>query len=138
MTTEQIAGLDRVVYNGELLAIIIRRDCDLRGIHFLTSSDSVQQLGFIQRNLGDLITPHVHVQLERTVVGTPETLFIRRGKLIMSLYSSAKEFAAQIIIEAGDVVLLAGGGHGFEVIEECEIIEVKQGPYLGDGDKVRF
>ena len=42
------------------------------------------------------------------------------------------------ILEAGDVILLATGGHGFEVLEEIEMIEVKQGPYTGDQDKTHF
>ena len=42
------------------------------------------------------------------------------------------------LLEAGDIILLAAGGHGFEVIEEVEMVEIKQGPYLGDRDKVRF
>jgi hypothetical protein len=42
------------------------------------------------------------------------------------------------ILSAGDVILLAFGGHGFEMLEPTEIIEVKQGPYAGDQDKTRF
>lgn len=30
------------------------------------------------------------------------------------------------------------GGHGFEVIEDVETVEVKQGPFSGDNDKTRF
>jgi hypothetical protein len=42
------------------------------------------------------------------------------------------------VLESGDVILLSNGGHGFEVLEEVEMIEVKQGPYCGDEDKTRF
>ena len=34
--------------------------------------------------------------------------------------------------------MLVSGGHGFKVLEEVEMIEVKQGPYYGEQDKVRF
>ena len=42
------------------------------------------------------------------------------------------------VLEGGDTILLAGGGHGFEVLEDLAMIEVKQGPYAGDDgqDKV--
>ena len=47
-------------------------------------------------------------------------------------------FLESRILNQGDVVLLAYGGHGFEMLEDSEMIEVKQGPYAGDMDKVRF
>ncbi len=34
--------------------------------------------------------------------------------------------------------MLSAGGHGFEMLEDAEIIEVQQGPYCGDKDKTRF
>ncbi len=42
------------------------------------------------------------------------------------------------LLYQGDVILLAYGGHGFEILEDAEMIEVKQGPYAGDMDKTRF
>jgi hypothetical protein len=42
------------------------------------------------------------------------------------------------ILSSGDVLLLAFGGHGFQMLEDCEVIEVKQGPYSGELDKTRF
>ena len=42
------------------------------------------------------------------------------------------------ILRTGDVILLASGGHGFEVLEELEMYEIKQGPYIGEDDKTRF
>ena len=49
-----------------------------------------------------------------------------------------REYLESRILVAGDVVLLARGGHGFEMLEDSELIEVKQGPYAGDKDKTRF
>ncbi len=42
------------------------------------------------------------------------------------------------ILCSGDIILLSKGGHGFEVLEDIEMIEVKQGPYSGDKDKTKF
>ena len=36
------------------------------------------------------------------------------------------------------MILLSFGGHGFEMLEDSEIIEVKQGPFAGNIDKSRF
>jgi hypothetical protein len=65
-------------------------------------------------------------------------LLIKRGRLRVDFYDDDQHYLESRILEAGDVILLATGGHGFEVLEEVEMIEVKQGPYAGDQDKTRF
>ncbi len=56
----------------------------------------------------------------------------------MDFYTDEQVYLESTVLDAGDVILLAYGGHGFEMLEPTEIIEVKQGPYAGDGDKSRF
>jgi hypothetical protein len=73
--------------------------------------------------------------MRREVYQTQEALFLRRGKLRVDLYTAAGVYLESRV---GDVILLIQGGHGFEVLEEVEMIEVKQGPYIGDQDKLRF
>jgi mannose-6-phosphate isomerase-like protein (cupin superfamily) len=85
-----------------------------------------------------VIVPHVHNPIQRDVQYTKEVLFIKSGKIRVDFYDEDKSYLESTILEAGDVILLAYGGHGFEMIEESEIIEVKQGPYVGELDKVRF
>ena len=34
--------------------------------------------------------------------------------------------------------MLVHGGHGFKVIKDVEMLEIKQGPYLANYDKVKF
>ena len=36
------------------------------------------------------------------------------------------------------MILLASAGHGFQVLEDLEMFEVKQGPYSETVDKARF
>lgn len=69
---------------------------------------------------------------------TQETLVLKRGKMRVDFFDDEQKYLSSRILEGGDVVLLICGGHGFEVLEEIEMIEVKQGPYAGDQDKVRF
>ena len=65
-------------------------------------------------------------------------LLIKKGSLRVDFYDGSRNYLESRILAAGDVILLAAGGHGFEVLEEVEMIEVKQGPYAGDNDKTRF
>ena len=130
--------LERVLYSGKLLGIIIRTQYKKNGIEFFTPNDFSQQLGYMSRPQGYVIPPHVHNPVAREVHFTKEVIFIKSGKLRVDFYDDDQNYLESHILYQGDVVLLAYGGHGFEMLEESEIIEVKQGPYAGDQDKTRF
>ena len=130
--TEQISD------NGRLLAVILRTDYRADGIEFFTPSDFSQQLGYMNRPQGYVIPPHVHNAVTRSVQYTKEVLFIKSGKVRVDFYDDDQKYLESRILVAGDVILLAYGGHGFEMLEASEMIEVKQGPYAGEADKTRF
>lgn len=130
--------IEEIHNDGELLAIIIRSNFNNPGISFVTPNELTQQLAFMQHPAGKRIKPHCHNPVRREVVYTHEVLFIRRGRLRVDLYTREQQYLHSRILAAGDVILLAGGGHGFEALEELEMIEVKQGPYVGEADKTRF
>ncbi|HWI41309.1 MAG TPA: hypothetical protein VNX25_07455 [Verrucomicrobiae bacterium] len=130
--------LETIVKDGQLLAIILSHCFDEPGVHFFTPNDLSQQLAYMRHPAGKEIPPHVHNPVTREVQYTQEVLFIRRGKLRVDFYDTDRNYLESRILEAGDTILLATGGHGFEVLEEVEMIEVKQGPYAGDQDKTRF
>lgn len=130
--------VESIKHNGKLLAIIIPGDFKKDGIHFFTSNDLSQQLAYMHHPSGKIIDPHVHNPVSREVRYTQEVLFIKKGKLRVDFYDDDKNYLESRILNEGDVILLATGGHGFEVLEEIEMIEVKQGPYRGDSDKTRF
>ncbi|HMS64415.1 MAG TPA: hypothetical protein PKD83_04075 [Ignavibacteria bacterium] len=130
--------VENITHKGKLLAIIIPAEFDEKGIHFFTSNDLSQQLAYMHHPTGKIIEPHVHNPVRREVQYTQEVLFIKKGKLRVDFYDEDKEYLESRILKSGDVILLSTGGHGFEVLEEIEMIEVKQGPYAGDGDKTRF
>lgn len=130
--------VESIKHNGKLLAIIIPGDFKKDGIHFFTSNDLSQQLAYMHHPSGKIIDPHVHNPVSREVRYTQEVLFIKKGKLRVDFYDDDKNYLESRILNEGDVILLATGGHGFEVLEEVEMIEVKQGPYRGDSDKTRF
>ena len=125
--------------NGSIeLALIIRRSFHKEGIEFFTPSHYSQQIGYMNRPAGYVIAPHVHNPVKREVHYTNEVLFIKSGRVRVDFYSEEQVFLESVILETGDVILLAHGGHGFEMLERAEMIEVKQGPYAGDHDKTRF
>jgi mannose-6-phosphate isomerase-like protein (cupin superfamily) len=130
--------IQQIIHGNKILAIIIKRNFQKDGIEFFTPDDFSQQLAYMKRPKGYIIKPHVHNIVERKVQYTQEVLFIKKGKVRVDFYDDEKNYLKSIILEEGDVILLAHGGHGFEMIEETEMIEVKQGPYAGDMDKVRF
>lgn len=120
------------------LSIIIRSFHSEQGITFFTNDNDSQQLGYMNRPEGYVIPPHRHNIVPRAVHYTQEVLFIKRGKVRVDFYTTEQEYVTSRVLNPGDVILLADGGHGFKMLEPSEIIEVKQGPYCGEQDKVRF
>lgn len=120
------------------LAIIIRRKFQYDGIKFFTPNSYSQQLAFMKHSAGHEILPHVHNKVCRKVLFTQEVLVIRKGKLRVDFYSEERGYLESRILKEGDVIMLASGGHGFEVLEDLEMYEIKQGPYSGEADKTRF
>lgn len=129
---------ERILHGNQLLAVIIKSNYHRDGLEFFTPGDFSQQLGYMNRDAGYVIPPHVHNRVSREVVLTQEVLFIKSGKLRVDFYDDERHYLESRVLETGDVILLAAGGHGFEMLERTEIIEVKQGPYCGEQDKVRF
>ena len=128
----------QVTHNNLFLALILKSNFEKDGIEFFTPNEFSQQLGYMKRPKGYEIKPHIHNKISRQVSLTQEVLFIKKGRLKVNFYDSDFRFIKFATLEKGDVILLANGGHGFEILEEAEIIEVKQGPFVGDADKTRF
>lgn len=130
--------IERIISGGQEIAIIIRNSYDDEGIKFVTDSSYSQQLAYMHHQKGHEIIPHFHNRVERTVHYTQEVLVIKEGKLRVDFYHDNQEFYMSKVLEAGDIILLCAGGHGFEVLEEVKMVEIKQGPYIGEQDKTRF
>ena len=130
--------IQKIVYQETTIAIIIRSNFRSSGIQFFTPDEFSQQLAYMKHPSGYHIPPHVHNKVIRDVQSTQEVLFVKSGKLRVDFYTEDQTYLESSTLNTGDVILLASGGHGFEILEEAEIIEVKQGPYSGDHDKTRF
>lgn len=130
--------VETVKHKEQLLAIIVSHRFAEPGIHFFTPNELSQQLAYMQHPKGKVIQAHVHNEVSREVQYTQEVLVIKQGKLRVDFFDNDQNYLESRILEAGDVVLLATGGHGFEVLEDLQMFEIKQGPYMGDTDKTRF
>ncbi|MCR4745688.1 MAG: hypothetical protein K5894_10735 [Lachnospiraceae bacterium] len=122
----------------KVLAIIVRQNYKCDGVEFMTPNEYSQQVAYMHHPKGKTIDAHIHNLVHRNVVMTQEVLFIKKGKMRVDFYDDYKDYLESRVLDAGDVILLVSGGHGFKTLEELEMIEVKQGPYSGDMDKVRF
>ena len=124
--------------DNNILAIIIRSSYIKDGIEFFSSENDSQQLGYMKRDAGYVILPHCHNIIQREVNLTQEVLFIKEGILRVDFYNNDKTYLKSTLLNPLDVILLASGGHGFKFMTNGEVIEVKQGPYNGLLDKIKF
>lgn len=130
--------VEEVRKKNKLLAMIIRNDYDCNGVDFITPNEYSQQVAYMHHPTGKVIDAHVHNLVHRNVLLTQEVLFIKKGRLRVDFYDDYEDYLESCVLGEGDVILLVSGGHGFVVLEEVEMIEVKQGPYSGEMDKTRF
>ena len=130
--------LEYIYHQNILLATILRTKYKKEGIQFFTPPEFSQQLGYMNRPKGYKIKPHIHHKIERTINYTQEVLFIKNGLVRVDFYNEDKTYLKSKLLTNGDVILLSSGGHGFQMLEDSEIIEVKQGPFAGSIDKSRF
>jgi mannose-6-phosphate isomerase-like protein (cupin superfamily) len=139
MTARLVQPLvEEIIHDNRPLALIVSSQFHEPGIHFFTPTNFSQQLAYMNHPAGKIIEPHIHNLVRREVLYTQEVLFIKKGKLRVDFYNNQQEYLESRILEAGDIILLIECGHGFEVLEDLEMIEVKQGPFVGEKDKTRF
>src|SRR3989338_8008797 len=108
--------IEKIIHNNIVIAIIIRKDYKQEGIQFLSPQEYSLQLGYMTRPKGYQISPHIHNSVQRNTVGTQEVLFIKNGKVRIDFYSFEQLLLESRQLSAGDIILLAGAGHGIEVI----------------------
>ena len=123
---------------GELLGLVVRSSHTAEKIDFLTPDTFGQQVAYMSRPKGEIIQAHIHEPISRTLIGTQEVLYIRSGRIRVDFYESDRTYVSSMVLEAGDLMLLNTGGHGFEVLEDIDMIEIKQGPFAEGRDKTRF
>jgi uncharacterized protein with PhoU and TrkA domain len=130
--------VEHITSGGKSLAYIIRGEIEPSKTTFLTPPELKQQVGFVVYPAGGEVRRHVHRALERHLVGTSEVIIVRRGRCEIDIYNDDRQLVASREIQAGDIMLMTGGGHGFKMHEDTVLLEVKQGPYTGIDEKELF
>jgi hypothetical protein len=124
--------------SGNQLGLIVRSQFSANGVNFLTPDTFGQQIAYMNRPSGEVIQAHIHEPISRQLIGTQEVLFVRSGRIRVDFYESDRTYVSSATLGAGDLMLLNTGGHGFEVLENTDMIEIKQGPFAEGRDKTRF
>jgi len=133
-----VEHVEHIAWNGKPLAYIIRAEMNPEKTTFLTPSEFNLQVGFVVYPAGGEIARHIHLPLERQIVGTSEVLIVKKGRCLIEIYNDDREKVATRELRGGDVMLMVGGGHGFRMTEDTVFLEIKQGPYVGLEEKERF
>ena len=131
--------IEKIFHKKKLFALIVRAKYRSRkGITFFTPNESTQQFGYMKHKKDYAIKPHLHKKRATKILYTSEVIFIFKGILRVDFYTKNKKYLFSKIIKKNDIIMLVHGGHGFKVLKDIEMIEIKQGPYNLIKDKVKF
>ena len=131
--------IEKIFHKKKLFALIVRRKFRKKnGINFFTSKESTQQFGYMKHKKNYLIMPHKHNKRLTKILITTEVIILFKGILRVDFYNNKKIYLFSKKIYAGDIIMLVNGGHGFKVLKDVEMLEVKQGPYSLSADKTKF
>lgn len=132
--------IETIRHDDSIVAIIMYQGHRLgeNQIEFITPNEFSLQLGYMNRPAGYQVMPHTHNPVRRETIGTQEVLFIKEGVVEIDQYSFERVYLESRKLSAGDLILLAGAGHGITVLEPATIVEVKNGPFVSGADKGRF
>lgn len=130
--------VEHITWHNQHIATIIRTGFLPPKTTFVTPDDYYQQAGFVVYPQGGAVQRHIHLPLQRHLVGTPETLLVRQGQVEADLYALDRSYLGTWVLNEGDLLLLVGGGHGFRFLEDTVLLEIKQGPYTGLKEKEQF
>ena len=131
--------IEKIFNKNKMYALIVRSKYRKKsGINFFTSKESTQQFGYMKHKKNYLIMPHKHNKRLTKILITTEVIILFKGILRVDFYTNKKIYIFSKKIYAGDIIMLVNGGHGFKVLKDVEMIEVKQGPYSLSADKIKF
>ena len=130
--------VEHITSDQQLLCILIRVEMLPEVTTFLTPPEFKQQVGYIVYPAEGEIARHTHRSIERQLVGTSEVLVVKKGRCLLDIYNDEHKLVATRELNVGDIMLMVGGGHGFRMLEDTVLLEIKQGPYTGVDEKERF
>ena len=133
----EIMSMESVEYNGTRYAEIIRADMKVEQTTFFSSPESSFQFGLLAHKAGFVEPAHYHKPVTRMIKDLQQMFVVQRGVVAVQLFSDEGNVLREIVMHAGDAIVLIHGAHAIRVIEDMQCISVKQGPFLGtEYDKV--
>ena len=131
--------IEKINHKKKLLALIVRgKYRNKKGITFFTPKESTQQFGYMKHKKKYIIKPHLHKKRITKILYTTEVILLLKGMLRVDFYNLRQKYLFSKIIKEKDIIMLVHGGHGFKVLKDVEMIEIKQGPYILSKDKIKF
>ena len=131
--------IEKIIHKKKMLALIVRaRYRRKKGITFFTQNESTQQFGYMKHKRDHIIKPHLHKKRLTKIYYTSEVILILKGILRVDFYNQFKKYLFSKILKSKDIIMLVSGGHGFKILKDVEMLEIKQGPYNLIKDKIKF
>ena len=131
--------IEKIKHNKKLFALIVRGSYrKKKGISFFTKNSDIQQFGYMNHKKNYLIKPHIHKKQVRKIFSTSEVILILKGVLRVDFYNNNKKYLFSKILKEKDIIMLVHGAHGFKTIKNVEMLEIKQGPFISQRDKIKF
>lgn len=135
MNPTTLPGVHTVSHDGAVLAYarVGAGRLEEDEIQFVTPTEAPFQVGMMRRPAGTEIRPHRHLQRTYDVRTASEFIYVEAGRVNVGIYTDDWETVETLELSAGEWILFTGGGHSLTVSADAQLIEVKQGPYPGDG-----
>ena len=131
--------IEKIIHKKKLLALIVRgKYRNKKGITFFTPSESIQQFGYMKHKKAYIIKPHLHKKRLTKIFYTTEVILLLKGMIRVDFYNQFKKYLFSKILKEKDIIMLVHGGHGFKILKDVEMLEIKQGPYSLINDKIKF
>ena len=131
--------LKEIIHKNKLYALIIKETYqNKKGVSFFTKNNANQQIGFMNHPKNYFIKPHNHQKRETKIFITSEVIILQKGKLRVDFYDTKKKYLFSIVVKKNQIIMLVHGGHGFKILEPVKMLEIKQGPYVNNKDKIKF
>lgn len=130
-------GIETIEHGGIRYAEIIWAGTTVEQTTFFSPADSSFQFGLLAHRAGFHEPPHYHRPFTREINDLQQMFVVQKGVVAVELYDDERRLIREVILRAGDAIVLIHGIHAVRVIEDMQCISVKQGPFLGtEYDKV--
>ena len=130
--------IEKIIHKKKLLALIVRgKYRNKKGITFFTPKESTQQFGYMKHKK-HMVKPHLHKKRLTRILYTTEVILLLKGIIRVDFYTHRKKYLFSKLLKQKDIIMLVSGGHGFKILKNAEMLEIKQGPYNLVKDKIKL